>query len=61
MKVSIVVALLMYRGSEFQTEGPIENARSPFVFTLTEWNFEEVGVSTGAKRSREYRCKRSET
>ena len=38
--MSIVVAFLMCSGSEFQTEG------------LTEWNFEEAVVGTGAKRSR---------
>ena len=46
-KVLIVAAFLMYSGLEFQTESTIT-----FCLALAEWNFEEVGVSTGAKRSR---------
>ena len=53
MKMSIVVVFLMCSGSEFQTEGPkVRESMITFCLALIEWNFEETGVSTGAKRSR---------
>ena len=53
MKVLIVVVFLMCSGSEFQTEGPkVRESMITFCLALIEWNFEEVGVGTGAKRSK---------
>ena len=53
MKVSIAVAFLICSGNEFQTEGPKQEKRTiTFCLALIERNFEETGVSIGAKRSR---------
>ena len=51
--MSIVIAFLICSGNEFQTEGPKQEKRTiTFCLALIEWNFEEAGVGTGAKRSR---------
>ena len=52
MKVSIVVAFLMCSGIVPDRRTKVKETMITFCLALREWNFEEAGVSTGAKRSR---------